>query len=70
MRSVIIGGAGFLGSQLAEKLVTLKHDVIVLDNFFVGKLDNLKNIDDWKDAPVWTKNKIHIATKSWFKYLK
>ena len=30
----------------------------------------LKNIDDWKDAPVWTKNKIHIATKSWFKYLK
>ena len=30
----------------------------------------LKNINDWKDAPVWTKNKIHIATKSWFKYLK
>ena len=30
----------------------------------------LKNIDDWKEAPVWTKKKIHIATKSWFMYLK
>jgi len=30
----------------------------------------LKNIDDWRDAPVWTKKKINIATKSWFKYLK
>jgi UDP-glucose 4-epimerase len=30
----------------------------------------LNNIDDWKDAPVWTPKKINIATKSWFKYLK
>ena len=30
----------------------------------------LNNIDDWKDAPVWTPNKINIATKCWFKYLK
>ena len=44
MRSIITGGAGFLGSHLAEKLVALKHEVIVLDNFFIGKLDNLKNI--------------------------
>ena len=44
MRSVITGGAGFLGSHLAEKLVTLKHDVIVLDNFFVGKLDNMSRL--------------------------
>ena len=43
MRSVITGGAGFLGCHLAEKLVSLKHEVVVLDNFFVGRLDNLKN---------------------------
>ena len=30
----------------------------------------LKNIDYWKNAPLWTKNKINIATKQWFKYLK
>ena len=29
-----------------------------------------KNIQYWKDAPLWTKTKIKIATKDWFKYLK
>ena len=29
-----------------------------------------ENINYWKDAPVWTKDKINIATKEWFKYLK
>lgn len=28
------------------------------------------NIDYWKNAPLWTKEKINIATKQWFKYLK
>lgn len=30
----------------------------------------LKDITYWKKAPLWTKNKIKIATKNWFKYLK
>ena len=30
----------------------------------------LKNIFYWKKAPLWTKSKIKIATKNWFKYLK
>ena len=30
----------------------------------------IDNIDDWKNAPLWTPNKIKKATKSWFKYLK
>lgn len=29
----------------------------------------LKNIEYWRDAPVWTPNSIDIATKDWFKYL-
>ncbi len=66
MISVITGGAGFLGCHLAEKLVTLKHKVIVLDNFFVGRLDNLKNIKD-KITIV----KCDVSKKgSWGKYLK
>ena len=28
------------------------------------------NIDDWKNAPLWTKKKITKATKTWFKMLK
>ena len=30
----------------------------------------LSNIDYWKNSTLWTKNKINIATKDWFKYLK
>ena len=30
----------------------------------------LKNIDYWKDAPLWTPKKIKLATKVWFKYIK
>ena len=29
----------------------------------------LKNIDYWKEAPVWTPDKIATATQDWFKYL-
>lgn len=35
-----------------------------------GVKEMLKNISDWKDAPLWNKNKISKATKLWFKYLK
>ena len=30
----------------------------------------LKDINKWKDAPLWTKNKIKKATKSWFRFMK
>ncbi|WP_061249345.1 SDR family oxidoreductase [Leptospira alstonii] len=33
----------------------------------IGEL--LKNIDYWRDAPVWTPDKIATATSDWFKYL-
>ena len=29
----------------------------------------LNNLDYWKKAPLWTKKKIKVATKDWFKYL-
>ena len=37
-------------------------------NNYSGSLD-LKNIDYWKNAPVWTPKKINKATKIWFEYL-
>jgi len=44
MKSLITGGAGFIGSHLAEKLVAKGHKVIVIDNFFIGKKKNLKKL--------------------------
>jgi UDP-glucose 4-epimerase len=29
----------------------------------------LKNIDYWREAPVWDKEKIEFATKEWFSFL-
>jgi len=40
-RILVTGGAGFLGSNLCEKLLALDHEVICLDNFFTGKKENI-----------------------------
>ena len=39
---LIAGGAGFIGSNIAEHLVGEGHFVRVLDNFFSGKEENLE----------------------------
>ncbi len=41
MRTVVIGGAGFIGSHLAEYLLDAGDDVTVLDDLSLGRLDNL-----------------------------
>ncbi|MGB8375938.1 MAG: SDR family NAD(P)-dependent oxidoreductase, partial [Salegentibacter sp.] len=43
---LITGGAGFIGSNLAEKLLEIGSEVIVLDNFSTGKRENLERIED------------------------
>jgi UDP-glucuronate decarboxylase len=43
-RTLITGGAGFLGSHLSEKLVREGHDVICLDNFFTGSKRNVQHL--------------------------
>jgi UDP-glucose 4-epimerase len=41
MRSVITGGAGFIGSHLAEYLLELGDEVVVIDDFSTGESRNL-----------------------------
>ncbi|MCA9447266.1 MAG: SDR family oxidoreductase [Candidatus Omnitrophica bacterium] len=43
-RVVITGGAGFLGSHLAEELLKRGDEIIVLDNFITGNPDNLAHL--------------------------
>jgi UDP-glucose 4-epimerase len=40
---LITGGAGFIGSHLADKLIEKGHDVIVIDNLSSGKKENLNS---------------------------
>jgi nucleoside-diphosphate-sugar epimerase len=43
---LLTGGAGFIGSHLAERLLADGCHVIVLDNLYAGKLQNLKRCSD------------------------
>ena len=42
-KSIITGGAGFIGSNLADHLVRIGHKVVVLDNFVSGKKSNISH---------------------------
>ena len=44
LRTLVTGGAGFLGSHLCERLVDQGHDVICLDNFFTGSKSNVAHL--------------------------
>jgi UDP-glucose 4-epimerase len=41
MKALITGGAGFIGSHLAEHLLDAGHEVVVLDDLTTGRLENL-----------------------------
>ena len=45
-RSVVTGGAGFLGSHLCERLLAEDHEVVCLDNLDTGSLQNIEHIRD------------------------
>ena len=41
MKILITGGAGFIGSNVADACIQAGHEVVVVDNLFTGKLENL-----------------------------
>lgn len=44
IRSVVTGGAGFLGSHLADYLLGKGHDVVALDNLVTGSVGNIEHL--------------------------
>ncbi len=46
MRILVTGGAGFIGSNIAERLLSLGHEVTVLDDLSTGKMENLRSLVD------------------------
>jgi UDP-glucose 4-epimerase len=45
MKILITGGAGFIGSHLAEALLAQGHEVTILDNLSTGKLENVAHLE-------------------------
>jgi len=45
-KALVTGGAGFIGSHLVERLLKGRHQVIVVDDFSNGRLENLSQVKD------------------------
>jgi UDP-glucuronate decarboxylase len=43
-RSLVTGGAGFLGSHLCDRLIAAGHEVLCADNFFTGSKNNIRHL--------------------------
>ena len=75
MKSLVTGGAGFIGSNLVDRLISLGHEVICIDNesaechetfYWNDKAQNYKydicNYEDIKDLFVGVDNVFHVAS--------
>ena len=75
MKSLVTGGAGFIGSNLVDKLISLGHEVICIDNesaechetfYWNDKAQNYKydicNYDDIKDLFIGVDFVFHVAS--------
>lgn len=45
-RSLVTGGAGFLGSHLCDRLIAEGHEVICMDNLLTGRPDNVRHLSE------------------------
>jgi UDP-glucose 4-epimerase len=42
MKYIVTGGAGFIGSHIVEELAQQHHEVVIVDNLFSGKMENIQ----------------------------
>ena len=52
MKVLITGGAGFIGSHLAEALLTNGHSVTAVDNFSSSSVENLRHLESFPSLKV------------------
>jgi UDP-glucose 4-epimerase len=66
MRVLITGGAGFIGSHLAEAYVSRGDDVYIIDDLSTGSLDNIKHIQSHETYG----NQVYVTIDSVMNYDK
>ena len=65
MKTLVTGGCGFIGSHLAEQLLSQGHEVVILDNLSCGRLANIASFKNHPKLRLVTADifdREHIAT--------
>ncbi len=66
MKVLVTGAAGFIGSNICEMLVDRGHEVIGIDNFFLGRKENLSQVMnkvDLVEGSITDENLVNKITK-------
>ncbi len=58
MKILVTGGAGFIGSNLVDKLIDEGHQVVIIDNLSTGKKENLNSQADFHQVDIRDFNSI------------
>ena len=52
MKTLVTGGAGFIGGHLVDQLISKGHDVVVLDNLSTGRKENINEKADFHEVDI------------------
>jgi UDP-glucose 4-epimerase len=63
MKVLITGGAGFIGSNVADKLIDMGHNVAIVDNLTTGKRDNINKKGTFYEYDIREKDLISVFKK-------
>ena len=52
MKTLVTGGAGFIGGHLVDQLISMDHEVVVLDNLSTGRKENINEKADFHEVDI------------------
>lgn len=63
MHILVTGGAGFIGSNIADRLISDGHSVVIVDNLFSGYMENVNPAADFRNVDVTDFNALEEVFK-------
>jgi len=64
MKVLITGGAGFIGTNLSNRLTSLGHSVIILDDLSTGLKSNIRDLDTFCQGSILDRTLVHSLVKN------